>query len=288
MNWIRNADEALGAKIDAAVGPYWRTINLLAIGLCGLLVVLVAMAVLNPARAEGIDKARAGATLVPVGELAKVAPGSWSGVYLSAGVGYQIADTNLDLNANAPTYQFAGSLLEIDGLSGRGWTYDGRIGVDFHVPNTVFVVGILGGYKGGETEFSVNTDLGNFGNALNATMRQTWYAGGRVGIASGKSLYYVGYAWTQGEMDISIPLAPTACSSVKGLNCSQDIDGRMLLAGMETQIAPQWTLGMEYTLTQYDTASILSLAGGQDSLRLDADTDVHAFMARLSFRPLAK
>jgi opacity protein-like surface antigen len=251
-----------------------------------LVVAILAAGYCQDARADGLPKSG----VVPLGEVVKASPGSWSGIYFGAGIGYQIADTNLSLGIDTP--QGSANLLEIDGLSGRGWAYDGRIGVDFQVPNTMFVVGILGGYKGGETEFNVNTDLGNLGNVLSASMRQTWYAGGRVGIAHGQSLYYVGAAWTKGEMDISIPVVPGLCSATmpKGvsLSCSQDVDGRMLLAGMEVKLAPQWTLGMEYTLTQYDTATIFSVVSGPDSLKLNADTDVHAFMARFTYRPFAK
>jgi opacity protein-like surface antigen len=252
----------------------------LKIALAGALVAL-GVGWCRDAMADGLPKGG----LLPIGEVAKAGQG-WSGIYLGAGIGYQIADTNLSLDANVPP--FSGSIVEIDGLSGRGWGYDGRLGYDYQIPNTMFVIGILGGYRGGETEFNVNTDFGGFGNVLNATMRQTWYAGGRLGIAHGKSLFYVGGAWTKGEMDISIPLFPTACGNVQGLRCSQDVDGRMLLAGMEVQVAPQLTLGAEYTLTQYDTANIFSATAGPNSIGLNADTDVHAFMLRLSYRPLAK
>ena len=233
-----------------------------------------------PAKADGLPKS----SLLPLGEVAKA--GSWTGVYLGAGLGYQIADTNLSLGVDTP--KFSGNLLEIDGLSGRGWAYDGRVGFDWHVPGTAFVVGILGGYKGGETEFNVNSDLPGGGNLLSATMRQTWYAGGRVGLASGSALYYVGAAFTQGEMDISIPVAPSLCGNTVGLNCSPDVDGRMWLAGMEAKITPQWTVGVEYTLTQFDTANIFSATNGVDSLSLDADTDIHAFMVRFNYRPFSK
>jgi opacity protein-like surface antigen len=260
------------------------------VGLLTIIVLGLAFVMLAPskARAEGLPKTADSSGFLPIGDIAKAAPGSWTGAYVGAGLGYQVADTNLSLDAH--TVPFSGSLLNLDGLSGRGWRYDGRLGFDWQFPNTGLVLGILGGYGAGETEFSVNTDLPlkTGGNILNLNVEQNWYAGARLGYAFNKSLAYVGYAWTQGEMSVSIPAAPTACGTVKGLSCNHDIDGTMFLAGIETMITPQVSLGAEYTLTQYDTASIFSATSGKDSIALNADTDVHAFMVRLNWRPFGK
>lgn len=283
MNWTE--------KLDGWAALNWQRVRFAGIVLAVFMLAVIASALYNAASADGLNRsgkvADTSASILPLSDVGKAVQGSWTGVYLGVGLGYQIADTNLDLNVDTP--QGSGSLLEIDGLSGRGWGYDGRLGFDWQIPGSAFVVGILGGYRGGETEFNVNTDLGNLGNVLNATMRQTWYAGGRVGIAHGQALYYVGGAWTQGEMDISIPVAPNLCGNTAGLNCSPDVDGYMLLAGMEAKLAPQWTVGLEYTLTRFDTANIFSADFVPNSnLSLDTETDIHAFMVRLNYRPMSK
>lgn len=270
---------------------YWNK-KKLGIAAVVAVIVLAGIWLVWPSRASAADLGEG--PLIPGIAATKAAP--WTGIYLGAGLGYQVADTNLTLDAASPG--FTGNIVEIDGLSGRGWGYDGRLGVDWQIPNTAFVIGILGGYAGGETEFNVNSDLpfgpkgAPLGNVLNATMEQSWYAGGRLGIAHKNVLVYGGYAWTRGDFNVSIPASPGLCSAAlpvgMSLTCSQDVGGRMILAGIEVLINPQLSLGAEYTLAQYDTANIFSAVSGPNSLSLDADTDVHAFKVRLNFRPFSK
>jgi opacity protein-like surface antigen len=206
---------------------------------------------------------------------------SWTGIYVSGGLGYQISNTNVNLDLVPPAPPI--NLLGVDGFSGKGWTYDARIGADWHIQNTPFVIGLLAGYKGGETDFSLSTGLGG-GNAIAAHIHQTWYAGGRAGLAfnQSKSLVYVGYAFTKADFDVSTsgPALVGACTLVK---CGHDLDGRMLMLGLETVVMPQVTIGAEYTYTQYDAATLYS---GPAPVRLTAEPDVHAFMARVNWRPL--
>ena len=203
---------------------------------------------------------------------------SWTGIYIGAGLGYQVSNTDADLNVGAV------NVLGGSGFSGKGWAYDARIGADWHIQNTPFVVGLLAGYNGGETDFNIHGVALSPFNPITAHIHQTYYAGGRVGLAfnQSRSLAYVGYAFTKADFDVGVPVAGVCAPAA--LQCSHDLNGRMLLIGLETVIMPQVTIGAEYTFTDYSSANLLP--ANLAAATLNVDPDVHAFKVRLNWRPL--
>ena len=190
--------------------------------------------------------------LIPGLTVGKSAP--WTGVYAGVGGGYQVADTEISVP----------SLSILDGISGRGWAADARLGFDWQPSGTPFVIGVLGGYNLGEAEF------GAFNGALTATLEPQWYVGGRLGLAlPTKTLLYGGLAWQRAEGTVSL-------SGVGSASATED--GLLYLAGIEQSIGPHLTLGAEYSLARYEFA-----AGP-----LSIDPDVHAFKVRLNWRPFSK
>lgn len=230
----------------------------------GLVAALLFVVFLTPkARAEGLPKGG----LLPIGEMAK-ASGSWTGAYVGVGGGYQVGDTGLSIGDS--TYE----LLSIDGLSSRGWVGDVRVGFDWQVAGSPFVLGVLGGYNFGEAEFSAG--VGNGFAGVSASITPTWYIGGRAGFAFGNTLAYVGYAYQRAEADGSV----FWCFGNESDSASTTLDAHVLLAGLEAVIAPQITLGAEYSFAKYESVKINDF--------VDVDPEVHAFKVRLNFRTSAK
>ena len=213
------------------------------------------------AQASAADKGGEGPGILGIENVAKKT--GWTGVYIGVGGGYQVAD--IDVSA------LPGDWAGIDGLSGRGWAGDARLGFDWHFTGSPFVVGLLGGYNLGEAEFTAH--LGPYG--ANATIEPTWYVGGRAGLAFGKSLVYAGYAWQEADAKGSLTFEGATFASG-----STTVNGHVLLVGLETVLAPQLTLGAEYSLAKYETITI------NDAV--DVDPDVHAFKIRLNWRPFSK
>ena len=211
-------------------------------------------------RAFAADKGGADGHILGIEDVAKKA--GWTGVYFSVGGGYQVADVSLSAYDD---------LAGINGLSGRGWAGDARLGFDWQLSGSPFVIGLLGGYNIGEAEFTAHA--GPFG--VNATIEPTWYIGGRAGVAFGKSLAYVGYAWQEAEAAGSISFMGTPVASG-----STTVNGQVLLVGLETVLAPQLTLGAEYSLARYESIGIGD--------HVSVDPDVHAFKLRLNWRPFTK
>ena len=74
------------------------------------------LVVAAPARAA--DLGGSGGSML--GPLTATSTAPWTGLYVGAGAGYQVADTELSI---------PGTSL-VDGLSGHGWGADGRLGFD--------------------------------------------------------------------------------------------------------------------------------------------------------------
>lgn len=199
---------------------------------------------------------------------------SWSGLYVGAGAGYGWGDNELTLSA-------PGGSASINGLSSRGWDIDPRIGLDWQVGSTPFVVGVFGGWDFGKREFDAS--VSGLGTVVSSELDPSWYAGVRIGLAFQRhSLVYVGYAYTQADLNVSVPVAAGICGTA--LNCSHDLNGHRFLGGIETAIAPQLALAIEASFTRYETAHLATAA--MAPAKLDLDVDDARVMARLNWRPM--
>ena len=216
-------------------------------------------------QAEGIGRPYVGMKDAPV-----VTTYSWTGAYGGLGGGYQIGAN--DLTATAP-----GFAASINGLSSRDWVGDGRVGFDYQVGNSPFVVGLLAGYSTGKGRFDANVNT----FTLNAELDKSWYAGGRVGLVFHRyTLVYVGYAYTQADLSISSSV-PGVCATA--LNCAHDLKGHQFLLGTETAIAPNFTVGPEFAYTRFDTAPLSRMPG----VNLGLEPDAYEFKVRINWRPMA-
>lgn len=210
---------------------------------------------------------------------------SWTGIYLGGGIGYSTLDmpTNYSVAPPGP-----GTIIGIDGFSAAGLTGDARLGADYQFTGTPFVIGILAGYKFGDldTGFNVPPMGGLFATA---SLRETWYVGGRVGAAfgpSGQSLAYVGYAYTQADLDIGAGMTAgpvNFCAAPTPLVCGHSLNGHRLLVGLETRLTRTLNIGIEGTYTRYDSVNVLAATAAPASINLDPD--VYTVMVRLNWRP---
>jgi opacity protein-like surface antigen len=273
----------------------------------------------KPAKAESVSPPIPG-----IAAVTNPASGSWTGVYVGVDGGLQLLDANAtrsvskgkkeqkdtgveddpatevdESKVDVFTYEAAPiSILNADNLGGKDWTYGVRAGFDWQVGNSPFVLGVLGGYGWGRIDSSMSfaeqtwaSDITDIKGA-SFSIEPTWYVGGRVGLVlQSKSLMYVGAAWTQAEVDGTVTIAYQGGNL--GFSGSDTVSGYMLLAGLETAIAPQWTLGAEYAYSRYEDVRFsgphVEVYG--NSVRqnhLDVEPDVHSVKVRLNFRPFSK
>lgn len=173
------------------------------------------------------------------------AKNTWTGVYLGAGIGYQVNNTEIENGINPIIDAWLNGTLNDD--SSNGWKYGIRAGFDWQVGESPFVLGVLGGYDWNEHNFDA------------------WYLGARAGVVViDNALVYAGYAYGQGDYE-------TAFSD-------NTLDMHTLLTGVELRLTKSLSAGLEYNYTMYEDISLFNS-------NVSADTDTHAVTLRLNWRP---
>lgn len=198
---------------------------------------------------------------------------TWTGLYVSAGIGYESGATDLSLNAPGM------DIVSVKGLSSRGLAYDGRLGGDYQFVGTPFVIGAFVGYSGTESDFDASAFNGMLSANLN--MKRDWYAGVRGGVAVGNMLFYGGYKYQNAEMSASFT-TPGGTTQL----FSKDLAGHGIIAGIENKVTRNLSISAEYGYTRYDGFDALA-AGGCTSCapaKLDTRHDDHSGMVRLTIR----
>jgi outer membrane immunogenic protein len=170
------------------------------------------------------------------------APRMWTGFYIGAGAGSGAVVH--DLTVNVP----AGSLLDFDGIGGQGYLGTVIVGYDQQISSNM-VVGIFSDY-----DFSnISSDLSALGGAFNASLahKHTWSIGGRAGLLSSPSTLWYGTAgYTQAKFDLT--------STIGSLNVPE-FKGYFVGGGVESQIAPGWSVRAEYRYSQFDRESVFNV-----------------------------
>ena len=128
---------------------------------CKIAIAAFALLIGAPAFAGDLGGQRS--SLVPLGAVMANNP-SWTGSYVSAGVGYSTTDVfGLEL--------------------GEHIAYTAGIGYDYRIPNTRLVAGLM-------ADYTFPGEASGFSDALNGS----WYVGGRLGALLSDSLLAYGSA----------------------------------------------------------------------------------------------
>jgi outer membrane immunogenic protein len=199
------------------------------------------------------------AGLLATPALADEPKSSWSGVWV--GVFGGMDNSSSDLGLGGP------GGIGLDGISTKGMSYGGTIGVDYQLPGTVLVIGIGGDYSFSDSEFKVT-----FGPAtmLTAGFDESWSIYGRVGLDMGRVMPYLLAGYTEADVSVSVPLGPFKAGTT--------IDGWVVGGGIEMRIVGGVTIGAEYKYSMFDTLTI----GGPGGLTID--TDRHEMRATLKYK----
>ena len=154
-------------------------------------------------------------------------PYSWTGIYAGLGVGV-LANLSRVEGEEGPL---------LDSVGAWGWVGDARIGYDYRLPSTPFVIGLFGGWSLGGAEI---TGLGE-----RATITPTWNVGGRAGLVAWNSnLLYATGGYEQADIDLSFAEGPGT------------IGGWFVGGGIEMPVSKAVTLGLEYKYSDWDSFTV--------------------------------
>jgi outer membrane immunogenic protein len=199
------------------------------------------------AAADGIDKRPPTMGVPP-----PVYAPTWSGFYIGAGIGAGAMRHEIPDNFE----NFGG-----DGIFGTviaGW--DWQIG-----SRTVF--GIFVDY-----DFSdINTSIRNLD--LDIDHNHTWSVGARLGwLSSPSTLWYLTGGYTEAEFEFA--------DTFFGISDSRRFEGYFVGAGVDTRLAGNWLLRLEYRFSEFDTETVFQRFG----LDTDFESTTHTARATLTYK----
>jgi hypothetical protein len=136
-----------------------------------------------------------------IAEPGKVEKINWTSIYFGGMGGWGVADTKLSSVEEG---------FSFDGVSGDGWRGDVKAGINYHLPNTPFVLRVHAGYNFGSTEPTLDMNDGAF--HASGKFTPEWYGGGGLGLAlSGRSMLYGDVSWQRAKLAVDWTGSQGAC-----------------------------------------------------------------------------
>jgi outer membrane immunogenic protein len=127
---------------------------------------------------------------------------SWTGCYISGGIGYGMWNQDHSITTDNGVVANAITTTETTG-GGRGWLGRAGVGCDYQVASS-WVIGAFGDYDWMDLKGSMSTGLTNGGFATSADEKESWAwsAGARLGyLIAPTILTYVDGGWTETRFD---------------------------------------------------------------------------------------
>ena len=219
-----------------------------------MLVAILAVGYCHDAKADGLPKSGTG--ILPIGEVAKAAPSSWSVFYLGGHVGYGWADWDGTIETTAGcvgTCASAGYSDHTHTLAGNGRNGGGQIGYNWQSGSLVFGVEADISWTNLGATGSFATDQYNpsvWDKTFDLSLDYFGTARVRLGYATGWSIMpYItgGFAWGQTSGDLAVAYSNvngyvgTSHASVKETHFGWTVGG-----GLEWKLSKNVSLKAEY------------------------------------------
>lgn len=178
---------------------------------------------------------------------------SWSGIWLGAVGGYAVSNTDLDF---AHTYDETTYTSNFSGIGGEGFFGEFQGGLDYQIPASRIVVGIIGAINLPALETEASAD----GEKISVKAGTNYLVGGRLGLLLNEHamLYGAGgYRWAEFELN----------GFNSETNGDYDVEGVWGEGGIETRLAAN-TYGKIFgRYTEYDTQH--ATISNRDDLKIE-------------------
>jgi outer membrane immunogenic protein len=234
---------------------------------------------------------------------------TWDGFYIGVGGGASAAkhDGTVDggvfdgTGAGIPIFPLFDNLADVGTVSGFGTV---QVGLDRQRGSWVF--GLFADYDWMNMDSDIggnSVDLAGGGGPaglvnvnLSAEVDNMWSVGGRIGfLTSPSTLVYGLLAYSQADITAiaDVSFSDGAGNTIASVTDKGDgsVSGFTIGAGIETKLAENVSLKLEYRYTDLDNANVSSdgfvLPGvfAVGPTNLDLDTDIHSVRAVLAWRP---
>jgi outer membrane immunogenic protein len=207
---------------------------------------------------------------------------SWAGFYVGGHIGGSSTSERWTNSGNTTLF---GDLGPGEGFRQRGSGVfgGGQIGYNWQASN--FVFGLEGTASAMDNHGSLRNTIFGFGLDDQFSWRTNWMATitGRVGYAVTNNLFYVkgGYAGVSNQLSVVDVVPPFVGSGSQ----TQWHNGWTLGAGWEYGITRNWTVGLEYDYSAFETRSYQLAGTGPGLYAFDAKPrDIQSAVVRMNYR----
>jgi outer membrane immunogenic protein len=188
------------------------------------------------------------------------APFSWTGIYVGAGIG-----------GGAAIHEPSMGPVSLDSSAAQGFLATAIVGYDFRVNRNV-IAGVF--FDVDLSNMATSSDFPIFFSS--GDHRYSWAFGTRAGyLVNPATLLYVAAGYTRAGFDFGTLITFDHIGDV-------DLHGYFLGAGVEAQLAGNWSLRGEYRFTQFQQETVLHLCGCGDTV--DVETSMHTGRLSLIYR----
>lgn len=196
------------------------------------------------------------------------APFNWSGLYLGVQAGYQWGDSDID--HVYPGFAPATSETELDG-------FVGGVHVGYNVQRSRIVFGVEADIEYVDSDDESLTTVYFHPNTLEVNYQAS--IRGRLGVASGKTLYYAtaGVAFADFDYDYDDPIAAYDASG------SKTFVGYTVGAGIEHAFSSNITARFEYRFTDFGDENFEPNNAALGTYNVELD-EVHAVRVGVSYK----
>lgn len=250
----------------------------------------IALAIGTPGLAAGLD-------YEPEPTLRVASTGTefqWTGFYVSGGIGMGSSNYELGLSYSASASSTPSS-LDFPDLGGEGMIGSIRAGYD-HQVNEKFILGahIDAAFSQiiNDTNLSLSADLigSEFDFGYDLSPSTIYTLAGRAGyLANETTMLYGLLGYSQGNFEGVLSgsfMGGESQEESETLSYTFERDGVTVGFGMETILAANLSLGIEYRYTRFDRYSFYDggLTDDEDNIEIGFDTSVQSVQGLLSYR----
>lgn len=264
------------------------------------LLLTASLLALTSGSALAADLGRGGLKDGPAYDGGESAARSWTGFWLGALGGYQIANSKIDAGSEWHCEDYRESEnISIDGAGQQGLFGELQLGYDYQI-NKRLVAGVFGGLNINNAEFSINArqsfsdgETTRSDGASILSFEQKWggVIGPRLGyLTSPSTMFYVAGGWAFGEMGKVKSGGKDVFTEDNGFSHGQDtsLSGLFGEVGMESRLDGNLYLKVAGRLTSYGSLDLASEAEGDadhgSSAHIDLDHDVLAGMVGVTYK----
>ena len=246
--------------------------------------VMVGMGLAVPALGGALEAPRAEPQVEAPTQISEPSVDHWTGGWVGIGAGLGSSNYNIVGDLDIPPNGAPGSgSFELPDLGGEGFLGTVEAGYSMRMGEN-FVLGAQLDYTASNIDNDASFSLSDAAGSIEGDYRlraQHMFTGAvRAGYLTSETTQIYGLlGYTRGRFDADFSVSENGASVLSG-GYDFDLNGVSLGAGIETMIADNMSLKLEYRYTRFEDENLIDV----DGVSVDAETSLHTARMGVNYR----